>query len=355
MLPTFAELGGAKLPEGLKIDGRSLAPQLRGEKGTPREWAYVQLGAKWFVREQGWKMNESGELFDMSDAPFVEKPVAASADTDVEQGRARPPDRRARRTQSRRRQDRWRWRQGGEEKEEGRTEAVIPHPATKRALQVHTAIHLPGESISGCLRSQQLASNFPPNDPAMSLPIIRFFARSLSTLAIATLCSVAAADDLETGFRTPPHSAGIRSFWWWLNGNVTAEAITRDLEEMKAKGYSGALIFDADGSGQRNNNPVPAGPAFGSPAWTKLFVHACKEAKRLDLELSLNIQSGWNLGGPEVTEEQTTQHLVWSRTTVEGPGAVEMMIAESPSSTRFFRDVVVLAVPLGPGKPTPDR
>ena len=82
-LPTFAELSGAKLPEGVKIDGISLASQLRGEKGTPREWAYVQLGNKWFVREQGWKMNESNELFDMSDAPFVEKPVAAAEDSET--------------------------------------------------------------------------------------------------------------------------------------------------------------------------------------------------------------------------------------------------------------------------------
>jgi arylsulfatase A len=81
MLATFAELGGAKLPEGFIYDSVSIAPQLRGEKGTPREWAYVQQGAKWFVREQGWKMNQAGELFDMSDAPFVEKPVAADADT----------------------------------------------------------------------------------------------------------------------------------------------------------------------------------------------------------------------------------------------------------------------------------
>ena len=44
-------------------------------------------------------------------------------------------------------------------------------------------------------------------------------------------------------------------------------------------------------------------------------MHACKEAKRLDLELSLNIQSGWNLGGPKVSEEEATQHLVWSKTT----------------------------------------
>jgi len=82
-LPTFVELAGGKLPDGVKIDGISLAPQLRGEKGTPREWAYVQLGAHWFVREQGWKMNEASELFDMSDAPFVEKPVAPAEDTEA--------------------------------------------------------------------------------------------------------------------------------------------------------------------------------------------------------------------------------------------------------------------------------
>jgi arylsulfatase A len=81
-LPTFADIGGAKLPDGFKYDGRSLAPQLRGEKGTPREWAYVQLGQRWFVREPGFKMNEKAELFDMSDAPFVEKPVASDADNE---------------------------------------------------------------------------------------------------------------------------------------------------------------------------------------------------------------------------------------------------------------------------------
>ena len=80
---TFVELAGAKLPEGMKFDGQSFAPQLRGEAGHPREWVYVQLGDKWFVRNVGFKMNERAELFDMSDAPFVEKPVAAEADTEA--------------------------------------------------------------------------------------------------------------------------------------------------------------------------------------------------------------------------------------------------------------------------------
>jgi len=79
---TFAEIAGVKPPEGIKTDGQSLASQLRGEPGTPRAWAYVQLGARWFVREPGFKLNEHGSLFDMSDAPFVEKPVAPDADTD---------------------------------------------------------------------------------------------------------------------------------------------------------------------------------------------------------------------------------------------------------------------------------
>ncbi len=171
--------------------------------------------------------------------------------------------------------------------------------------------------------------------------LIVFLLNSVTT----PVCS----DELETGFRNPPHTAGIRAFWWWLNSNVTQDAISRDLEEMKAKGFSGALIFDADGSSQRGNRPVPAGPVFGSPEWTQLFVHACQEAKRLELELSLNIQSGWNLGGPKVTAEEATQTLVWSKTEVTGPRTFEQVLP-LPQARDFYRDVAVIAVPI-PGIP----
>jgi len=88
MYPTFAEIAGAKMPKGLTFDGTGYAPQLRGQAGKPREWVYVQLGAKWYVRSPGWKLTESGELFDMKDAPFVEKPVAKDT-TDAEARAAR--------------------------------------------------------------------------------------------------------------------------------------------------------------------------------------------------------------------------------------------------------------------------
>jgi arylsulfatase A len=79
MLPTFAEVAGVKLPSGVTIDGHSFAPQLRGQKGNPREWIYVQLGRRWYVRDDGWKLNQAGELFDMKDSPFVEELVPADS------------------------------------------------------------------------------------------------------------------------------------------------------------------------------------------------------------------------------------------------------------------------------------
>ena len=87
---TFAELAEAKPPQGATIDGRSFAPQLRGEKGTPREWIYVQLGSNWYVKDRGWKLNQAGELYDMRQAPFEEKPVPAeSAPADAAAARKR--------------------------------------------------------------------------------------------------------------------------------------------------------------------------------------------------------------------------------------------------------------------------
>lgn len=88
--PTFAALGGAALPAGVTLDGQSFAPQLKGEKGRPREWVYVELQGKSYVREARYKLTNSGELFDLKDAPFVETPVPAdSADPVVLAARKR--------------------------------------------------------------------------------------------------------------------------------------------------------------------------------------------------------------------------------------------------------------------------
>jgi len=149
----------------------------------------------------------------------------------------------------------------------------------------------------------------------------------------------------ENSFQQPPSVYGIRCWWWWLNGNVTKQSITRDLEAMKEKGFSGASIVDAGGQDQRGNGNVPEGPLFGSPAWQELFRHAVKEAKRLGLELSLNIQSGWNLGAPDVQPQEAAKHLSWSETVVSGNGVHTLPLPKAVHG--FYKDITVLAFPLG--------
>jgi hypothetical protein len=155
-----------------------------------------------------------------------------------------------------------------------------------------------------------------------------------------------APDELRKGFANPPASARLRCYWWWLNGHTTKATITRDLEEMRKKGYGGVLLVDANGANQNGNDNVPAGPEFGSPEWTTLYVHALKEANRLGLEVTLNITSGWNLGGPWVRPEQASKLLTWSRTVVKTGMTDVPRIELPPMKNGFYRQIAVLAYPL---------
>jgi hypothetical protein len=154
------------------------------------------------------------------------------------------------------------------------------------------------------------------------------------------------AGSLETDFKDPPQEAGVRCWWWWLNSNVTKAAITRDLEAMHDKGFSGAMIFDA-GTELRwgpDENP-PNGPMFSGPAWIELYLHALREAKRLNLELGLSIQSGWNLGGPFVTLDDKAKQITWSEIQVKGPVRVEQALPVPKANYDYYRDICVLAYP----------
>jgi hypothetical protein len=164
--------------------------------------------------------------------------------------------------------------------------------------------------------------------------------------------SLKAQMPLEQGWNQPPRLAQTRVWWWWLNGNTDKKTITRDLEAMKANGIGGANIIDAGGDNQQRNMRVPHGPDFASPAWRELFRHALAEADRLGLELGFNIQSGWNLGGPTVTIEESSKKVTFSKTRVEGGKPVELMLARPPAHQDYYRDVAVLAVPIAPGNQT---
>jgi hypothetical protein len=171
--------------------------------------------------------------------------------------------------------------------------------------------------------------------------------------ALLTGPGAARGDALEQAFDQPPREARLRAYWWWLNGCVTREAITRDLEEMKDKGFGGALICDADGSAQDGNARAPHGPTFLSPAWRELYRHTLREADRLGLEMSLNIQSGWNLGGPMVTPNDAAKKLVWSENIVNGPNPTPARLSQAKARDGYYRDLFVVAFPLAAAPPPP--
>ena len=66
---------------------------------------------------------------------------------------------------------------------------------------------------------------------------------------VAAVCGLMigglSARDLASGFRAPPPDARPHVWWHWMNGNVTREGITADLEAMARIGIGGAQIFDA--------------------------------------------------------------------------------------------------------------
>ena len=131
-----------------------------------------------------------------------------------------------------------------------------------------------------------------------------------------------AGDDIASAaardFADPPREYGVNCWWWWLNGNTDKAAITSELAAMKEKKFQGAMIFDAGGHNQRGNGDIPAGPVFGSDEWCGLFAHALDEAEKNGLQMGVNIQSGWNLGGPCVTPEHAAKRLVSSHVDVNG-------------------------------------
>ncbi len=160
-------------------------------------------------------------------------------------------------------------------------------------------------------------------------------------LALVSACSVASRGaDLAERFRYPPKSARPWVYCFWLEGNVTREGITADLEAMRRAGIGGLLFMDGDMGN-------PKGPhRFMSESWRAMFKHMVSEASRLRLEINLNNDPGWaGSGGPWVKPEQAAQKVVASETVIQGPARFEAMLAQPPTAQNFYRDIAVLACP----------
>lgn len=157
-------------------------------------------------------------------------------------------------------------------------------------------------------------------------------------------------EGLKQSFQNPPAESRLRCYWWWLNSMATKESITRDLEEMKDKGYGGASLVDAGSSNYQVALKTAAGPVFMSAEWMELYKHAVKEADRIGIELSVNIQSGWNPGGPSITPEMAMKKIVWSELDITGGKLVSIELPQ-PEKKLMYADICVQAIPKKEGSP----
>ncbi|MCI0699870.1 MAG: sulfatase-like hydrolase/transferase [Planctomycetia bacterium] len=93
MLPTLAAVAGAELPRGVTLDGRSFLPQVKGEKGNPREWIFCHYEPRHgkntakvrYAQDTRFKLYNDGRMFDLEKDPLEQKPLPVKD--------ARDPDR----------------------------------------------------------------------------------------------------------------------------------------------------------------------------------------------------------------------------------------------------------------------
>jgi hypothetical protein len=184
-------------------------------------------------------------------------------------------------------------------------------------------------------------------------------------------------DSLSQGFSDPPSSARPRVWWHWLNGNISKEGITLDLEWMKRIGIGGAESFQGFlgpmGPGKVVDKQLP----YMSEGWQEAFQHAAAEADRLGLELGIAASPGWSeTGGPWVPPSHGMKKFVWSETFVTGDAPFRGTLPKPPDTvgpfqglplegfqsaatsqairdTKFYRDSAVIAFPAPEGDVAP--
>jgi hypothetical protein len=145
------------------------------------------------------------------------------------------------------------------------------------------------------------------------------------------------ADPLTDSFKAPPESTKPWCYWYWLNGDITKEGITRDLEAMADVGIRLAMIGNV--TLNKKTGPVK----MMSPEWMDLTRHAMREGKRLGVDIYMFNGPGWSQsGGPWIKPEQSMRRVMWSEYPAE-EGNFSRKVRPDP--VLAGQDIAVLALP----------
>ncbi len=164
-------------------------------------------------------------------------------------------------------------------------------------------------------------------------------------LGALTGCTSRVEKDLVTAFDNPPQQARPVIIWQWMDGWVTKEGITHDLEAFAAAGLGGVQNFQVGGPTQTDF--VREGCTIGSPEWQELMRFAMQECARLGLTFGTHNCPGWSSSAyPDVTPEYSMLELVWTQTRLPA-GKRSVRLPQPQERLGFYRDICVLALPAG--------
>jgi hypothetical protein len=162
----------------------------------------------------------------------------------------------------------------------------------------------------------------------------------------------AQSSSLQNGFQNLPNSAKPRVWWHWMNGNITKDGITKDLEWMNRVGIGGFQNFDAS---LFTPQVTPKKLVFMTPEWKDAFKHTTELARKLNLEMAIAASPGWSVtGGPWVDASDAMKKYVWTETRATGGQAFSGKLPQPSNTTGSFQNVPVGGNTLGgPSGPLP--
>jgi hypothetical protein len=178
----------------------------------------------------------------------------------------------------------------------------------------------------------------------------KLFNLVIAICGLIIFASAISDPSLEEGFVNPSSEYGPRTWWHWLNENITKDGITKDLEAMQRIGYKGAHMVNLPQGGAPETH---GDDVVGSPVWLEKVEHAAKECERLGLTLGMASSAGFGSGGPWITPELSMQDIVWRHTFVTGPVYGTITLPQPRTNEGYYRDIAVLAYPTLPGEAVP--
>ncbi|KMT64812.1 glycosyl hydrolase [Catenovulum maritimum] len=160
-------------------------------------------------------------------------------------------------------------------------------------------------------------------------------------------CSIFAssANSLIKQFEQPNHEHKPWVFWYWINGNITAEGIKADLQAMADAGLGGVLLMHIN-----EHEVIPAGPVrFLSDEYQALLKLTFETAAELGLQVNLYNGEGWSVtGGPWITPELGMKELAWSELNISS-STKTIQFPKPHAPLGFYQDIATLAFPTPKG------